>query len=89
MESLVNVSICIAQIVHTDISSTACDCNPNGVTDQVCDILNGACFCLPNVIGGSDCGVCELGFWNLTAGIGCVPCDCCTNGSQSSACDQV
>ena len=68
----------------------ACECNPNGVDKDICDPLTGTCSCLPNAIE-ADCSRCEPGFWGLSQGLGCISCDCCTNGSSNSSteCDQV
>ena len=65
----------------------ACQCNPNG-TDGDCDPLTGMCTCLPDVTGDL-CDQCEPGFWGLSQGPGCSPCDCCNNGSTTNTCDQV
>ncbi len=75
-------------VLTTDSAHTvACDCHENG-TDGDCDRLDGRCACLPNALG-SRCDQCEPDFWGLNLGPGCIPCDCCTNGSLSSSCDQV
>ena len=67
---------------------SACSCSLDGVKDDICDPKNGTCLCLPNVIG-SDCSHCESGYWGLSAGVGCEPCNCCVNGSVSMECNQV
>ena len=67
---------------------TECSCNRNGTEESVCNRTTGACLCLPQT-EGSDCGQCESGYWGLSQGLGCVSCNCCTNGSISLSCDQV
>ena len=74
--------------LQISICYTACSCHPDGINSDRCDMIDGTCFCLPHTTG-DDCSQCEPGYWNLTAGVGCSPCECCSNGSMSTTCDQV
>ena len=67
-----------------------CDCHPNGTLADVCNDVTGECLCI-EFATGSSCGECEPGYWGLSQGLGCVDCNCCTNGTvdSSPACDQV
>ena len=68
--------------------TSACQCNPNGTIGD-CDTLFGTCTCLgPNILGDT-CNECADGFWGLSQGSGCIPCDCCNNGSLNNICDKV
>ena len=80
-------SLAHAQL-QISICYTACSCHPDGINSDRCDMINGIYFCLPHTTG-DDCSQCEPGYWNLTAGVGCSPCECCSNGSMSTTCDQV
>ncbi|XP_069998126.1 laminin subunit gamma-1 isoform X4 [Penaeus vannamei] len=68
-----------------------CRCNPYGTVSErygppVCDQLNGQCQCKPHVIG-LKCDQCEPGFWNLTSGVGCEPCNCDPVGALNGTCN--
>ncbi len=39
---------------------SACDCDPKGTTDEVCDKRNGQCLCKEG-FGGPRCDRCEPG----------------------------
>ncbi|CAL8096731.1 unnamed protein product [Calicophoron daubneyi] len=69
----------------------ACKCCAEGVVggnQTVCDRVNGQCPCLPNVTG-SKCCECERGYFNLTSGAGCQPCECDPTGSLDDSCDAI
>lgn len=69
------------------VHHTACPCNTRGTVGD-CDPLFGKCFCEPNVIGPL-CNECANGYWGLSQGLGCIPCDCCINGSINTTCNKV
>ena len=69
------------------LSLPACQCNPNGTVGD-CDPVTGTCTCRP-LVTGSRCEQCEDEFWGLSQGLGCIPCDCCNNGSISNVCNKV
>ncbi|CAL7932952.1 unnamed protein product [Xylocopa violacea] len=52
-----------------------------------CDIVTGQCQCKPHVIG-RQCDQCMVGFWDLTTGTGCAPCECDPIGAYNSSCHQ-
>ncbi|XP_051893430.1 LOW QUALITY PROTEIN: laminin subunit gamma-3-like [Pristis pectinata] len=64
-----------------------CNCNPVGSAHelQTCNAVSGQCECLPNVTG-RDCSRCELGYYNLQPGVGCLRCGCHPVGSRNSFC---
>lgn len=72
-------------------SCEACSCYPRG-TEQthdgisICDQVSGACKCKPNVVGKS-CNECQIGYWNIASGDGCVSCKCDPIGSYNSSCN--
>lgn len=41
----------------------ACNCNPRGAPQPVCDVVSGNCTCLNNY-GGRTCDICEDGYYN-------------------------
>ena len=55
----------------------ACLCDPRGSVGD-CDSLFGTCTCRPGVTGQL-CDECMDGYWGISQG--CVPCDCCTDGT--------
>ncbi|XP_062929717.1 laminin subunit gamma-1-like [Mobula hypostoma] len=65
----------------------SCNCSPVGSVHelQTCNVISGQCDCLPNVTG-RDCSQCELGYYDLQPGVGCLRCDCHPVGSRSSFC---
>ncbi|XP_047426599.1 laminin subunit gamma-3 [Mugil cephalus] len=67
-----------------------CSCSPAGTSGQVneCHPQTGNCRCLSHVTG-RDCSYCEVGFFNLQAGIGCERCQCNPIGSSSEACHPI
>ena len=70
-----------------DIS--ACDCSKAGSNSMSCDQTTGKCLCKENVIG-QKCDRCKPNHWNLAKEnpLGCQPCDCSIDGSNSMSCDQ-
>uniref|UniRef100_A0A3B3VSZ9 Laminin A chain n=1 Tax=Poecilia latipinna TaxID=48699 RepID=A0A3B3VSZ9_9TELE len=64
-----------------------CGCDVNGSSSSVCDITTGQCVCQENVTGRT-CDRCQLGFFGLQSGRGCLPCSCIQSGSVSESCDQ-
>ncbi|KAF5404743.1 Laminin beta 1 [Paragonimus heterotremus] len=67
----------------------SCNCYPTGSVDEAkqgCNRQNGQCPCLPNVIGAR-CYECAPGYFNLTPGKGCEPCQCDGTGSLNDLCD--
>ncbi|XP_010215160.1 PREDICTED: laminin subunit beta-3 [Tinamus guttatus] len=65
-----------------------CTCNLLGSRpDMPCDDETGRCFCLPNVVG-ANCDQCALGYWQITSGQGCQPCDCHPHHSLGAQCNQ-
>ncbi len=60
----------------------------NGTQDNICDPDNGMCHCLPGK-NGLTCSSCALGYWEPSSELGCQPCNCCPNGSNSTVCNQV
>ncbi|XP_076014828.1 laminin subunit gamma-3 isoform X2 [Genypterus blacodes] len=68
----------------------SCSCSPAGTSRQVneCHPQTGSCHCLGHVTG-RDCSHCEVGFFNLQRGIGCVRCKCNLIGSSSVACHPI
>ncbi|KAM3873803.1 laminin subunit gamma-3 [Diretmus argenteus] len=67
-----------------------CSCSPAGTSGPVneCHPHTGNCQCLSHVTG-QDCSHCEVGFFNLQPGIGCVRCNCNPVGSSSMACHPI
>ncbi|KAM4527482.1 laminin subunit gamma-3 [Odontesthes bonariensis] len=67
-----------------------CSCSSAGTSGYVdeCHPLTGNCNCLGHVTG-RDCTYCEVGFFNLQAGIGCERCKCNPIGSSSMACHPI
>ena len=49
----------------------------------------GVCTCASESVLGELCDECRDGYWGLSQGLPCIPCDCCTNGSNSHICDKV
>ena len=86
------------QKVHTTDDSlfiTACLCpdpdKPNcyAYSNVQEGKIAGQCSCKSNV-EGQDCDRCKPNHWNLTSEnpLGCQPCDCSIDGSNSMTCDQ-
>lgn len=73
---------------NTHSFSTACECHPNGTLGD-CSPLFGTCVCANDNVLGELCDECRDGYWGLAQGLPCVPCDCCSNGSNSQICDKV
>eukprot|EP00117_Sycon_ciliatum_P017666 scpid9788/ scgid16578/ Laminin subunit gamma-1; Laminin B2 chain; Laminin-1 subunit gamma; Laminin-10 subunit gamma; Laminin-11 subunit gamma; Laminin-2 subunit gamma; Laminin-3 subunit gamma; Laminin-4 subunit gamma; Laminin-6 subunit gamma; Laminin-7 subunit gamma; Laminin-8 subunit gamma; Laminin-9 subunit gamma; S-laminin subunit gamma len=66
---------------HPD-SCIPCQCNTS-YTDGgsgICDIVSGQCPCRPGV-EGRQCDQCQNGYHSLTAGSGCVLCQCDADGT--------
>ncbi|XP_053323844.1 laminin subunit alpha-1-like [Spea bombifrons] len=64
----------------------SCQCHPESSVSGICRHETGICECKPNVFG-KRCDQCVHGFYGLTSGIGCLPCDCNESGSVSDACN--
>ncbi|XP_068093303.1 laminin subunit alpha-1 [Hyperolius riggenbachi] len=64
---------------------TACECHPQSSISSVCHHDTGLCDCKPHVLGRK-CDQCEPGFYGLTSGFGCLPCNCSLPGSVSAVC---
>ncbi|XP_059157945.1 laminin subunit gamma-1-like [Physella acuta] len=75
---------------NTNGQCTPCNCYVSGTVSQPgtsgCDQKSGQCLCLPNVIGRR-CEECEIGYWDITSGNGCSPCQCDVIGSLNFTCD--
>ncbi|KAE9553293.1 hypothetical protein FO519_003506 [Halicephalobus sp. NKZ332] len=72
-----------------------CSCYPPGTKRRnfndeflTCDQETGQCECLSHVTG-TRCDQCELGFFNITSGAGCLSCGCDPLGSEDQFCDAV
>lgn len=65
---------------------TACQCHPNSSISSICHHNTGLCDCKPHV-SGEKCDQCEPGFYGLTSGFGCLPCNCSLSGSVSGVCN--
>ncbi|XP_062496916.1 laminin subunit gamma-3 isoform X1 [Pezoporus occidentalis] len=67
-----------------------CGCNPDGSAPGLegCDPSSGQCHCLPHVTGRT-CGLCQPGYYDLQATMGCKSCQCHPTGSQDSECHAV
>ncbi|CAG5867641.1 unnamed protein product [Menidia menidia] len=67
-----------------------CSCSSAGTSghENECHPQTGNCNCLSHVTG-RDCSYCEVGFFNLQAGIGCERCKCNPIGSSSTACHPI
>ncbi|KAL1492725.1 hypothetical protein ABEB36_010939 [Hypothenemus hampei] len=65
-----------------------CLCDPLGTnfTAGLCNPLGGQCQCFPHVFG-LRCDHCEVDYWKIASGIGCVPCDCDGFGSVNTQCN--
>lgn len=93
LDSCVNVSLHtvnqISALCHLTFFPllAGCGCHPGG-TEGDCDSLFGTCICRPGAMGVL-CNECIDGYWGISQG--CVPCDCCTNGTVdgSDVCDKV
>ncbi|XP_078253629.1 laminin subunit alpha-1 isoform X3 [Rhinoraja longicauda] len=66
---------------------SACDCNVNASYGEVCDLLTGYCQCKPNVLG-QKCDTCLHGYFGLSTGLGCSPCNCSLLGAISEDCSE-
>ena len=89
LEYHAKVSDCLWCSISTFVLPyTECQCNHDG-TENTCDGFSGKCTCKQNVMG-QNCDQCKDGYWDLTKRIeGCVPCQCCSNGSLSASCNKV
>ncbi|KRZ22086.1 Laminin-like protein lam-2 [Trichinella pseudospiralis] len=70
-----------------------CDCYSFGTykprTDYdflECQQSDGQCQCL-NHVTGRRCDQCEIGYYNISSGEGCQPCNCDPLGSLNTSCD--
>ncbi|KAL4226155.1 Laminin subunit beta-1 [Mactra antiquata] len=67
-----------------------CICNPIGTDPNGgdCDRITGQCPCLPNVVG-QKCDMSAPGYYNMTEGVGSIPCNCDKNGSFGIECNEL
>ena len=65
-----------------------CLCNGQGALSFICDQMTGQCDCHANVVGRS-CDTCQVDYYGLQSGAGCISCGCHTLGSLSTQCDLV
>lgn len=74
-------------IINVELYHAACLCDPGGTVGD-CDSLFGTCVCQPGATGQL-CNECIDGYWGVSQG--CIPCDCCTEGTvgSSNVCDKV
>ena len=83
---------CTCYTMHSLLTSyyihIACECHPNGTLGD-CSTVLGTCTCANDNVLGELCDECRDGYWGLSQGLPCVPCDCCSNGSNSHICDKV
>ncbi|XP_032822334.2 laminin subunit beta-2-like isoform X1 [Petromyzon marinus] len=73
----------ISSILHN--GPLPCECNPQGVTSSVCEVLGGHCLCRPNVIGRR-CDACSPGTFGFGPQ-GCQRCACDPAGTTGGTCD--
>ncbi|XP_053208528.1 laminin subunit beta-1-like isoform X2 [Panonychus citri] len=66
-----------------------CECSIEGTnrTGEACNHVTGQCNCLPAVTG-TRCDKCEINHWNISSGVGCVPCGCDPQGSFNLRCSE-
>ena len=64
----------------------ACNCDPVGSHNPICNFNTGQCQCKLN-IEGIQCDTCRTGYFGLTSGLGCIPCSCNALGLTDSQCD--
>ena len=62
-----------------------CNCDPEGSSSAVCDLITGQCDCQPNV-DGQTCNTCVPGHFNLTTE-GCTNCSCSVFSSSIQCSD--
>lgn len=76
-----------SMIINVELYHAACPCDPGGTVGD-CDSLFGTCVCQPGATGQL-CNECIDGYWGVSQG--CIPCDCCTEGTvgSSNVCDKV
>ncbi|XP_074646812.1 laminin subunit beta-1-like [Tubulanus polymorphus] len=67
----------------------ACQCDPDGSLDSQCNQFDGQCPCKPGR-GGRTCSDCETDYWGepMNPDVGCRPCECNREGSQTLQCDR-
>ena len=65
-----------------------CDCDSRGSNGSSCDSMTGECFCFPNIIGRR-CTECADGHYGYGSTLGCLPCDCHSEGAENTQCDAI
>uniref|UniRef100_A0A8D2L172 Laminin subunit alpha-1 n=1 Tax=Varanus komodoensis TaxID=61221 RepID=A0A8D2L172_VARKO len=65
----------------------ACECHENGSVSSICHHETGHCQCKSNVVG-QRCHKCLLGYYGLSTGFGCLPCNCSKAGSVAEDCNE-
>ena len=63
----------------------ACNCDPTGSVNNICDHQTGQCLCKPG-IGNRNCGACLANHYQFSAE-GCLSCDCNPHGSINQQCN--
>uniref|UniRef100_A0ABM5GDG7 Laminin subunit alpha-1 isoform X1 n=1 Tax=Pogona vitticeps TaxID=103695 RepID=A0ABM5GDG7_9SAUR len=64
----------------------ACECHVNSSVSSICHHETGLCQCKTNVVG-QRCDRCLLGYYGLSTGLGCLPCNCSKAGSVAEDCN--
>ena len=68
---------------HVDGLFAACDCDPQGTVEEICNDATGQCLCKEG-FGGPRCDQCTPGWFDYP---NCKPCECSNEGSTSGICD--
>ncbi|XP_037819776.1 laminin subunit alpha-1-like [Lucilia sericata] len=61
-------------------------CQPCACDGGPCDVFTGRCIVCEGNTEGWHCERCKMGYWGDPS-MGCEPCDCFSEGSDSSVCD--
>ena len=64
--------------------TSACSCNIEGSSNDICDTESGMCDCLNNVVG-LNCSECAENYWGFSSGGGCKECSCNMIGMQNDS----
>ena len=64
---------------------SACNCDPLGSVNRLCDDRTGQCTCKPGITG-KQCDQCKEKHWGFSAE-GCTDCGCDKTGSNHTRCD--